>query len=247
MAVHASNQLAALGEPTPATEAIWKRAASDLLITVESGKVDPVVWEHAVRVVGLSLLTATLPELADQRIDRTALVAAALYHESGWAVQIRRQETPRSELLVRPTNDAQRELGASFLEQQAAHLLPEASLRIAVRAIRESGRKATQQAEAQILAEADNLDQIGPQAIWLMMRRQAADARGIDAMLDAWHRQQEYRYWEARLRECFRYEATRQLARRRLEAVERLMNDLRRAHRLEDVAEFLAGPDGTDC
>lgn len=238
MAVHPSNQLAALGEPTVATEAIWKQAEPDLLIALGSGRADPIIWEHTVRVVGLALQTAALPELTGQRIDRSALVAASLYHDAGWALQARKQEVSRSDLLTRPTNDTQRELGASMLEQRAARLLPEASVRLAARAIREAGRKGVQQTEAHVLAEADNLDQIGPQAVWLTMRRHAADARGIDAMLDAWHRQQEYRYWEARLRECFRFKATREMARRRLEAVERLMTDLRRAHRLEDVIEF---------
>ncbi|HOW18666.1 MAG TPA: hypothetical protein PLC79_06480 [Phycisphaerae bacterium] len=243
MAVHVSNHLAAWGEPTIATKAIWKQAESDLQIPLGSGKSDPVVWEHAVRVVGLALQMLTLPDLAGQRIDRSALVAAALYHDAAWAFQARKQQIPRAEVLTRPTSDAQRELSATLLEQAASGLLPEATLRTAARAIREAGRRTTQLGEACVLAEADNLDEIGPQAVWLMIRRYTNDARGIDAVLDAWRRQREYRYWEARLRECFRYDVTRRLARQRLEAVERMMSDLARAHHLEDVAEFLTGAD----
>jgi HD superfamily phosphodiesterase len=238
MAVHVPDQLAALGEPTAATEAVWKRAESDLLVAVGAGKGDPVVWEHSSRVACLALKTAQLPEVNGSRIDRNALVAASLFHDAGWVVQARKQEIPRSELISRPTNDAQRELGASLLEQ-IGRSLGEASLRTAVRAVREFGSKSTPHLEAQILAEADNLDQIGPQAVWLIMRRHAGEARGIEAILEAWHRQQEYHYWEARLRECFRFDATRRLAQQRLEAVERFMNDLRQVHRMED-AEHLA-------
>jgi HD superfamily phosphodiesterase len=243
MAAHVSSQVAAWGEPTAATKAIWKQAESDLLIALGAGKSDLVVWEHSIRVVGVSLQMLALPDLAGQRIDRNALVAAGLYHDAGWSFQARKQQIPCAEVLTRPTTDAQRELSATLLEQAASRLLPEATLRAAARAIREAGRRDTQMAEACVLAEADNLDQIGPQAVWLTMRRSTTDARGIDAVLDAWRRQREYRYWEARLRECFRYETTRRLARQRLEAVERMMNDLARAHRLEDVAEFLAGAD----
>ncbi|MBN1489726.1 MAG: hypothetical protein JXA69_07395 [Phycisphaerae bacterium] len=185
---------------------------------------------------------AGFPELAAHRVDRAALIAAALYHDAGWAVQFRRGELERVELLTRPVNEPQRELAASLLEALPANVLSEGSRILAARAIRECNRKASQQVEAHILAEATNLDDIGPQAVWATARRHFAEAKGVDAMLEAWHRQQEYHYWEARLKECFRYPASRRLARRRLEAVERFMNDLRQCHRLEDIDELSAGP-----
>ena len=173
-------------------------------------------------------------------MDRAALTAAALYHDAGWAVQCRQGEVDRVEVLTRPVNDVQRELAASLLEASLAKLLPESSRTLAARAIRECNRKATRQVEAHILAEAANLDDIGPHAVWASARRYMAEAKGVDAFLDAWHRQQEYHYWEARLKECFRYAPSRRLASSRLEALERFMNDLRQCHRLEDLAAVAA-------
>ncbi len=238
MSADVAARLAPVQEPTPATQAVWARAEADLLIPVDGGKPDPTLWEHAVRVACLALHISCLAELADQRIDRSALVAASLYHDAGWVVQVRRKEIARMEICSRPTSDAQRELAASLLENSLAAALGKPSLDLAVRVVRECGRKTSEHPEAHLIAEAENLDQIGPQAICLNMRRHAAEARGIDAMLEAWQRQQEYHYWEARLHECFRFDATRRLAQERLAAVARFMTDLRRAHRLEDAADF---------
>lgn len=232
--------LADWGEPTPATKGVWRQAEVDLLIPVDASRTDPSLWEQAARVTCLALGISRLPETAGLKIDGVALVAATLYHDAGWAVQTRRKEISRTDIGSRPTSDAQRELAASLLETHGVKLLSDSTLRIAVRAVREWGQRATRQPEAQVVAEAHNLDQVGPQAILGTLRRHVAEARGVEVALDTWHRQQEYHYWEARLREGFRFETTRQLARQRLLAVERFMADLRRTHRLEDAAEHFA-------
>ncbi len=239
MATDGPNVLASWSEPGGSSHPIWRQAHTDLMIKGEASRLDPVLWERAVRVAQLAVSIITFPELAEQRIDRNALIAAALYHDAGWAIQFRGRHVSRAELLTRPTNDTQRELAATLLEQRLAPLLPEDSLRTAAQAVRECTHKSSERVEAHILAEATNLDDIGPHAICPMIRRQVAEGKGLDSVLDAWHRQQEYHYWDARLKECFRYETTRRLAQQRFEAVERFMNDLRRVHRLEDIAEFL--------
>jgi len=226
----------------PVSSAVWNRARSDLLIPTEDGRTDPTVWERSSRIARLAVWISELPGMEATRVDRQALVAAALYHDMGWVIQLRRRELRRTEVLIRPTNDAQRELAASFVEQHLPPLLGDASTRAAAHAIRECGHKLTRRLEAVFLAEAMNLDDIGPQALCLLLRRAVAEGKGIEALLEAWHRQQEYRYWEARLKECFRFEAIRELARHRVEALGRLMADLCRFHRLEDVAERLAPP-----
>lgn len=233
------------GPDTSADDAIWKQAEKDHSIIVGPGRSDPVVWEHAARVARLAMQVAEFPEVASERFDATALLAAALYHDAGWVVQLRSGEVSRPEFLTRPTNDEQRDLGAAYLERQLAKLLPEPVLRIAAAAVRECNQRSAKRIEAQILAEAENLDDIGPQAVWPMVRRQIAEARGIEATLDAWHRQQEYHFWEARLKESFRFETSRQIARQRLAAMERFMSDLRRCHHLEDISDFLASAQRT--
>jgi hypothetical protein len=242
MATDGSDPLGAANGHVPVSDAVWMRAQADLFVPTDEGRSDPTVWERSARIARLAVSIAALPEMEARRVDRNALVVAALYHDIGWVLQVRNRELARAELLTRPTNDNQRELAASFVQTHLGELLGDVTAHAAAYTIRECGHKMTRRAEAVFLAEAMNLDDIGPQAMCFLLRRAVAEGKGIEAVLDAWNRQQEYRYWEARLKECFRFETTRELARRRLEALERLMEDVRRFHRLEDVAELIVSP-----
>lgn len=239
MAGYDVDLLASCGEPTPATAALWKQAESDLCFRPPGGRAEPSVWEHAVRIACLSLHILRFPELRNEKCDRHGLLTAALYHELGWILQLREGRLHRTELLVRPTSDEQRELAAAFVQEKLARLVPENSLRIAAAAIREQNFKTARLIESQVLVEAHSLDDVGLQAVCLLVRRHVCDSKGLDSMLEAWDRQREYRYWEARLKDGFRFDTSRRIARDRLRMMERFMSDLRRCHRLEDVRELL--------
>lgn len=180
---------------------------------------DLFVWQHSERVMRLAGMIARLPDFADERVDRTGLAIAALFHDAGWVVQRGRERLDRAGLLARPTSDIQRELAAGLVREHLAGLTGSATLEIAVEAIRQCNDRGANLIEAKILAEAENLDEIGAMYLLKQIRQYEFDGRGVVELLQSRNRQREYGYWEARIRDCFRFEAVRRLAQARLNAV----------------------------
>lgn len=216
-------------------DAIWQRGRKDLRVRRDDGVEDTLVWEHCCRVARLAEKIAVGPEMAKRVIDRQALGVACLYHDIGWVLQANAGTLPAKELLLKPTTDLQRALAADWIAKHLDGIMEPGVLSLAARAIRKSSDRSTDILEAQILAEADNLDLIGPQAVCLMVRKQVAEGKALEDLLTAWERQEEYRYWEARIKECFRLPSVRALADRRLKTLRRFMHDLRACVHLNDL------------
>ncbi len=208
-------------------EALWQQARRDLSLRIEGPIPDLTVWEHAARVAKLSVELCGLPELANRVLDRTALTAAALYHDAGWVLQVRAGQVRLADVFLRRTSDEQRELAAHWMTEQLAPLLASGAIQLAARIVRDCGNREPKLPEAQVLAEAEGLDEFGPQAIWMMVRRQMAEGRTLAEMVDLWQRQEEYRYWPARIKENLRFPSARTLAEERWQAMARFMADLR--------------------
>jgi hypothetical protein len=197
------------------------------------------LWERAERVSYLAQLVARMPELADQRADPLALAVAGLFSCAGWVAQMGPSRLSRWHLLARPTSDVQRELGAALLIEHAGPLLPPRTARLAAEAIRQCNDRTTPLVEAQALAEAENLDDVGALYVLRQYRQYQAEGRPLTQLIATWNRQQEYRYWEARLADSFRFETTRQLARQRLQAVDAFITALARDLAGLDLLEAL--------
>ncbi len=224
---------------------LWKKAEADLCLGLSSSALDKLIWEHSVRVARTAAAISSLPELEDRAVDRRGLSAAALYHDAGWVLQFRAGEAIPRDLLLRPTCEVQRELAAAWVAERLHDLIPERSLEIASGAIRHCNDRQSTMIEAQILAEAENLDEIGPQAIQLMIRRQMADGKTLVDMVQMWQRQEEYHYWQARIKDSFRFEPVRRIATQRWQSLRRFMADLGACVDLEDIAR-LQYPTGSD-
>lgn len=218
------------------SDALWTVAEADLTVRLPGAPADAFVWEHSQRVVRMMELISALPELTSQPVDRAALRAAGLYHDVGWVLQVQEGHLAARDVLLRPTTDIQRELAADFLTQRCASILSGDTLQRAARAIRQYNDRRTDVVEARILSDADNLDQIGPQAIHFMMRKVAAEGRTLAELVSAWRRQEEYHYWQARIKECFHFPAVRELAELRYERMRDCMAKLCVAVMLEDLA-----------
>ena len=218
-------------------------AARDLLVVSdESGRPDLWLWERAERVMNLAQMIAVFPEVrevGDDPPDLAAVAAAGLFADAGWAIQVRQGEVDCWRLLGRPTNEIQRELGVSALNECARTHLSADSLEIATQAIRECNERYTRLPEARALAEAENLDDIGIMYVLRQFRQHQSEGRPLEQLVLNWSRQVEYRYWEARINDCLRWEFTRHLARERLKSVEQLMLAVARDRDAADLKNAL--------
>lgn len=223
-------------------DAIFNRARDDLVITTERGQEDLFLWEHTTRVARSAGQIAKLPEVQEQEPDELAIAAAALYHEAGWIVRCRNGEISRLDLLIGPCTSAAREQAVVLMEGSLSELLPAVSLRRASVAVRTLSDRDIETIEGKVLREADNLDEFGLLILWPAIRRGAIDGKGVQAVIDKWRRQKEYRFWAARLNESFQFPPVRELARRRLGKWERFMEELEEEYKgNQDITAQLSG------
>lgn len=216
-------------------DAIWNRARADLVITTEQGGEDLILWEHSVRVSETARQIARLPEVQAASPDEAAIVAAALYHDAGWVARLRDSEIRRGEILCRLKSEAHREHGALMLEHALGELLPRDTLQRASGAIRTLKNRRIESVEGQVITEADNLDELGVLSLWSSIRRGVTEGKGVQAVIDTWRRRKEYRFWEAHLKDSFRFAPVRAVAEKRLEQLERLMRELEGQHTGADI------------
>ncbi len=213
---------------------IWSCARDDLVVLDDQGHADVFLWEHASRVARTAEWIAEQPDVPQDRVDLSVLLAASLYDGAGWAVQLREGVVCRTDLLGKAATDVQRDLAASLMEKRLAKLMPGGVLQRAAECIRTSHPRHSDLVEAQILADADNLDQIGPLLLCQIVRRQGLEGGGVQAAIDTWNRRKEYRYWDARI-DAFCFESARKVAHQRLKEIDRYMTELGRQHLGQDL------------
>lgn len=218
-------------------EPIWNRARLDLVLSGEHGEPDVYLWEHSVRVAQSALRIAQLPGVAAQSPDHAAVVAAGLYHEAGWVVRYAQGEVQRLEILTRPPTDNHRDQAVHFMQERLRDLLSAESLERASIAVRTLNDREVPNLEGRIVTEADNLDEFGVIALWPAVRRGALEGKGVRAIIDTWKRRKEYQFWSARLNDSFHFPEVREIARARLERLERFMADLEEQQQGADIVE----------
>ncbi|HOW70684.1 MAG TPA: HD domain-containing protein [Phycisphaerae bacterium] len=208
---------------------LWARAQNDLCPSTAGGLPDLTIWEHSTRVARLTEIIAGFPEVSRHVLDRAALTLAALYHDIGWLLQLRAGQIRSSDLLLKRTTGRQREMASEWMIDHLEGLLAPRGLQLAARIVRECSDRQARLPEVQILTEAESLDEIGPQAIWGMVRRQLTEGKSLLDLVEVWRRQQEYRYWPTWIRDCLQFPSSRVLAEERYQSLARFMADLQTA------------------
>ena len=91
--------------------------------------------------------------------------------------------------------------------------------------------------EAMILSDASNLDDMGAIGIFSEFKRYIIGGKGVSNVLHTWKRKIDYKYWQARLKESFRFESVRKIAEQRLSTAEYFMNQLKVENTASDLEE----------
>ena len=183
--------------------------------------------ERAVRVVELAYWVADFAELRAAACSRRAVQAAAWFQDAWCVEEVRGGRFAAPLVLAQQPMEGQRRRAAEAADGQLRGLLDDATLDLAVRAIREAGSRATVLTEAVVLAEAVNLDSIGP--LWLcgQVARCAAAERPFGTVVGLCERHVDYGYWRRRIEETLRFARSRELARQRVAALDACMIALR--------------------
>jgi len=214
---------------------IWDHARADLNVRTDRGEQDVFLWEHSERVARTAQRIAHLPDLSAHHPDEAAVLAAALYHDSGWITLLEEGRVTRLDIGTKPRFDNHRELGALRMEKRFVDILPPETLKRASTAIQTIHDRDIPLIEGQIVTEAENLNEVGMLSLWPIISRGKLDGKGIQSVIDTWRRQKEYHFWTARINDSFRFQAVKELARQRLTQFDRLMEELEEQHDCLDL------------
>ena len=221
-------------------EAIRNRARQDLVIVTEDGLEDVHVWEHSLRVTSMARRIADFPDVAANPIDHTVLTAAGLYHDAGWVTQVADGEVTREAIRCKPASPLQRELSAAMMERSCEGTLSKQTIDSASACIRALSNHDIDLLEAQLIAEADNLDEFGALSLLHLARKQVIEGKGLEAAIETWKTQERYGYWTARIKDSFRFESVKRIAHLRVQVFDGMIRELSRHHRGEDLADGAA-------
>ncbi|MCK5001362.1 MAG: hypothetical protein KAS23_17580 [Anaerohalosphaera sp.] len=211
-----------------------------LKVPTLAGTKDSYLWDRAQRLVRNVEHICRLPELAQSNrpIDRFALTSAAYFSDAGFAHYVDAEDKTARVVLADVSVSDLRDFSAQVVTDKLLSLIAGPKIDKINRIMQESSDKQSKLTEAMILSDARNLDDMGAIGIFNEFRRYVVHGKGASDAIDSWRRKVDYRYWEARLKESFRFEVVARIAEQRFEAAEFFMNHLmieNSAKDLEDV------------
>ncbi|MHC4233059.1 MAG: hypothetical protein ACYTEM_05640 [Planctomycetota bacterium] len=222
-------------------ETVHQIAQKTLTFPSPSGGHDDWLWDRTLRILQNIEHICRLPELAEKAIsiDRFCLVAAAYFADSGLAHFASNQKTGGQ----RPPGDVTSADVCNVSTQTVSNVLSDAVTGSRIdkinKIITESFNRFTDITEAMVLSDGRGLEDLGAAGLLGGLRGQLIDGKSVSSMLGSWKRKIEYGYWQARLKESFRFSAVRQVAEGRFAAVEQFMNQLATENTAADMEKQL--------
>jgi hypothetical protein len=210
------------------SDVIRQLAQQSFNVSGGSGKRDHWLWDRTVRIVHNVGQLCRLPELAGQAIsiERSCLIAAAYFSISGLAHSAGARNAGGPLNRVDGSDTDLCELSAKIATETLSGVLSEARLHTVSRIITESCNRFTDMTEAMVLSDARNLEDMGAVGLLHELRQHIINGKSISEILESWKCKAQYGYWQARLKESFRYDAVRQMAEQRYFAMEHFMDQL---------------------
>ncbi|HQY87626.1 MAG TPA: hypothetical protein PK402_03140, partial [Tepidisphaeraceae bacterium] len=110
------------------------------------------------------------------------------------------------------------EQSAELMVMALAELAPDDLLDRAARLIHETPQRNPVLDEAKLLADAINLDDFGVASLFRQAISLALHGQGVNQLIESIEKRREYGYLDARLKDGFHFEASRQIAQKRMES-----------------------------
>jgi len=211
-----------------------------LTISKPNCKADGFLWDRAQRLVRNVEYICLLPEVAKDKlqIDHFALIAATYFSEAGLARHLGSGGTGVEAANSNNSNDDLLDLATLVVEETLSPATSQMSISKINKIITESRSHLPTTLEAMILSDARNLDDMGAIGIFSEFKRHIIGGKGVSNVLQAWKRKIDYKYWQARLKESFRFESVRKIAEQRLSTAEYFMNQLKVENTASDLGEL---------
>lgn len=212
-----------------------------LIVPTLSGEKDNFLLDRTQRIVRNVEHICRLPELTANNllIDRFCLIAAAWFSDTGFAKYLDEQDLSSRIVLSDITAADIRDFSTQIVNDKLSGALNGQKIDKINKIIIESSNRFTNMTEAMVLSDARNLDDIGAVGIFNEFRRYVVHGRGVTDVLQSWKRKIDYQYWQARLKEGFRFDSVRQLAQQRFEAAQFFMNHLSDENNAKDIEELI--------
>ncbi len=221
-------------------DAVRDLAEQALTLRRPTGQFDNSLWDRAQRLVRTVEYICGLEELAKKsvQIDRFCLIAATYFNEAGLARHLGTQGQGAEPGNFEANGDELLDFSTKVVEERLADAVERAKIEKINRIITESGRRSAGTMEAMILSDARNLEDMGAAGVLNEFRRFVCTGKSICDVVQSWRKKKDYRYWQARLKEGFRFEQVRKLAEQRLCAVEQFMKQLEVEVEAQDLKEL---------
>lgn len=225
-------------------DVIRQIAQQALSVPTLAGIRDNWLWDRTLRILRNVEHICRIPELVDKHdgdsaeVDRFCLIGATYFADTGFAHYADAENLPARLVLADISQTDLRDFSTQVVSDKLSGALAGPRIDKINNIIVQSSNRFTEMTEAMILSDARNLDDMGAVGLFHEFRRYVIHGKGVSDVLESWRRKVDYRYWQARLKESFRFDSVRQLAEQRFGAAEYFMNQLdveNAARDLEDL------------
>ncbi|MHC5083857.1 MAG: HD domain-containing protein [Planctomycetota bacterium] len=220
---------------------IRQMAQQALNVPTLAGINDNWLWDRTLRILRNIEHICRMPELSEQAmsIDRFCLIAAGYFADTGFAHFTDAENVSARLVLADISQSDLCDFSTQVVSDKLAGALAGPRIDKINKIIIESSNRFTEVTEAMILSDGRNLDDMGAVGVFNEFRRYFIHGKGVSDVMETWKRKVDYRYWQARLKESFRFESVRQIAEQRFSACEFFMNQLNVENSARDLEELL--------
>lgn len=210
-----------------------------LTIPTAKGRLEQSLWDRAQRLAQNIESICRLDEITGSSlpIDILCVTSAAYWSDAGLAEHLGSKEHREYLNTFDTNNHSFLERSTEILAEKLAGLIDAQIIDKISQIITESAEANTQMTEAKILSDARNLDDMGVTGIVNDIKRCSANGKGILDIIKNWQRKIDYGYWQARLKDSFRFDSVQKLAEQRINSAEHFMNQLQTEASARDIEE----------